>query len=230
MNNNILIYHIAATSEVALSSSAPRPGGEAAEPWGNCDYTSCDVSSMLLPIGRCVACRPGTATIWWADSECILKCPKGSFSVTGLVPCTNCPRNYYSDVDGARTCTSCPVDRPLTNFAGTTSRDECWFAHVEAEQVRAVGRKLAVTVFSVLRPDSLAQENDIVALFKDQPSTEAWRSGFEKQVAWSYTSFDPAFGTSDNSAGFPGMLPGVNRVPRWGHTFLFPSTGFGFWV
>jgi hypothetical protein len=55
-----------------------------------------NLRQMLLPLGRCVACRPGTATLWWADSECIPKCPKGSFSVTGLVPCTQCPRYIYT--------------------------------------------------------------------------------------------------------------------------------------
>jgi hypothetical protein len=42
---------------------------------------------------------------------------------------------------------------------------------------------LSVTVFSVVRPDWLAQVNDIVALFKDQPSSETWRDGFERQVS-----------------------------------------------
>jgi hypothetical protein len=57
-----------------------------------------NLCQMRLPLGRCVACRPGTATLWWADDECIPKCPKGSFSVTGLVPCTKCPRYTFSKV------------------------------------------------------------------------------------------------------------------------------------
>ena len=121
------------------------------EPGSNETYSSAThnvtipgvLGSMLMPLGRCVACPPGTAPLSWAASECLLKCPKGSSSATGLVPCASCPRNFFSDTDYSLTCKSCPDERPFTNSAGTVSIDECWYAHVEVENVRAVGRKLA---------------------------------------------------------------------------------------
>lgn len=94
------------------------------------------------------------------------------------------------------------------------------------ENVRSIGRKLAVSAFAVLRPASLAQVGDIVAIFKDNPSSDAWRDGYERQVAWTYTSFQHS-GASDNSAGFEGMLPGPSSVDHWSHTFMFSSTGPG---
>ena len=194
------------------------------------NVTRPDGTNILMPVGVCKQCQFGSLPESWADSTCYRVCRKGWISSNGLKPCVACSRNYYSDELGL-SCKKCDSDRPYTNTIGAASADECWFADVGVEYVRSVGRKLEVAAFATLRPSSLARAADIVALFKDEPSSEEpWRQGYERQVAWSYTSYDHSPRVSDDSAGFPGMLPGTARVDRWSHTFLFPSAGPGMYT
>ena len=98
------------------------------------------------------------------------------------------------------------------------------------ESVRVLGRRLAVTVFALILPHSYSRAADKVALFKDQPSSDAWRRGFERQVAWAYTSLDIASSDSAQNAGSAQMLPGQASNGDWSYTFTFPSSGEGIYT
>jgi hypothetical protein len=59
---------------------------------------------------QCQTCPDDTSTLEsgsMSDNECIVKCPSGSYSSTGLIPCTSCPSNYYNLYNGSTQCEPC---------------------------------------------------------------------------------------------------------------------------
>ena len=194
--------------------------------------TFADGMQMSLPAGDCLQCSAGKFTEYFAaagDSECRRACGPGFFSASGLdaegEPCKPCPVGWYNDQERQRACTKCPDDLPLTNAEGAKSVGYCWFAQVGIEEVKAVGRKLKVIAFAVIRPASFARTNDILAVFKDQISSESWRQGYERQLAWVFTSIEQS--PSDESFGTPQLAPGSRPASDFSFSFLFPSAGPG---
>lgn len=51
-------------------------------------------------------------------------CPAGTYAKSGDTSCTKCPKNTYSDADGAAECTPCPSGQ-FTNTIGSTSASAC---------------------------------------------------------------------------------------------------------
>ncbi|GBP19642.1 Fibropellin-1 [Eumeta japonica] len=82
------------------------------------------------PIGGfkdCQACPVNTYTYQPAASgrdKCRAKCPPGSYSPTGLAPCSQCPRNFYQNVIGQTSCMECPTNM-RTIGTGTTGLEDC---------------------------------------------------------------------------------------------------------
>ncbi|MCL4136243.1 UNVERIFIED_CONTAM: hypothetical protein GTU68_021071, partial [Idotea baltica] len=85
-----------------------------------------DISRM----GMCQRCPMGTHTLHEGSKsarDCIPVCGFGTYSPTGMVPCLNCPNNYYSGeppVAGFRECQKCPPDT-YTHREASQSQEYC---------------------------------------------------------------------------------------------------------
>ena len=57
----------------------------------------------------CYPCPYGTLSPAQSTSAaaCVLACPTGTYSATGLPPCTNCPNKTYNPSPGATACLAC---------------------------------------------------------------------------------------------------------------------------
>ncbi|CAA3006472.1 sushi, von Willebrand factor type A, EGF and pentraxin domain-containing 1 isoform X1 [Olea europaea subsp. europaea] len=79
-------------------------------------YTECQ---------RCPPTRPHTYAPGSASpSECRAKCQPGSYSDTGLEPCSPCPTNFYQSNEGATKCDECGMSN-RTLKVGASSADQC---------------------------------------------------------------------------------------------------------
>ncbi|XP_071447796.1 sushi, von Willebrand factor type A, EGF and pentraxin domain-containing protein 1-like [Hetaerina americana] len=56
--------------------------------------------------------------------DCIAECKPGTHSVDGLLPCSTCPKGYYTPQRGSLNCTKCPENK-TTTARGATKEDEC---------------------------------------------------------------------------------------------------------
>ncbi|XP_055681349.1 sushi, von Willebrand factor type A, EGF and pentraxin domain-containing protein 1 isoform X2 [Lutzomyia longipalpis] len=75
----------------------------------------------------CQACPAGTFTFQPAAAGkdlCRPKCALGTYSSTGLAPCSPCPVNFYQAMPGSMSCNECPTNMK-TDKAGATGREEC---------------------------------------------------------------------------------------------------------
>lgn len=75
----------------------------------------------------CQACPTGTYTFQPSASgkhKCRSKCAPGTYSSTGLAPCSPCPQNFYQNLPGMSTCNECPTNMKTDN-PGATGREEC---------------------------------------------------------------------------------------------------------
>lgn len=75
----------------------------------------------------CQACPTNTYTFQPASPgkhKCRAKCAAGTYSSTGLAPCSACPNNFYQNLPGLMTCSECPTNMK-TDSAGSTGREEC---------------------------------------------------------------------------------------------------------
>lgn len=75
----------------------------------------------------CQACPTNTYTFQPASPgkhKCRAKCAAGTYSSTGLAPCSACPNNFYQNLPGLMTCSECPTNMK-TDSAGATGREEC---------------------------------------------------------------------------------------------------------
>lgn len=52
------------------------------------------------------------------------RCPTGSFSADGLLPCTACPKHYYQPAQGQTTCIECGSFQ-VTLQSNSTSLTDC---------------------------------------------------------------------------------------------------------
>eukprot|EP00111_Clytia_hemisphaerica_P006027 TCONS_00017431-protein len=59
-------------------------------------------------------------------TDCRMKCPKGSFSKTGLEPCTVCPVGHFQHENGKKDCIQCPASQS-THGEGAQQKGECAF-------------------------------------------------------------------------------------------------------
>ncbi|XP_033636703.1 sushi, von Willebrand factor type A, EGF and pentraxin domain-containing protein 1-like [Asterias rubens] len=76
---------------------------------------------------KCHQCPVGqsTARIGATESaECIDLCSTGTYSKTGLQPCTPCPRHTYQPEEGQGSCYPCPIHK-ITQSTGASSLDMC---------------------------------------------------------------------------------------------------------
>lgn len=79
-------------------------------------YTEC---------ARCPAHRPHTyAPGSSGPGECRAKCQPGTYSDTGLEPCSPCPLNFYQEREGATRCDECAMSN-RTLKVGASSADQC---------------------------------------------------------------------------------------------------------
>lgn len=82
----------------------------------NTGYTEC----VKCPPHRPFTYAPGSS----AASDCRSKCQPGTYSDTGLEPCSPCPLNFYQEREGAIKCDEChPGNRTLK--VGASSPDQC---------------------------------------------------------------------------------------------------------
>lgn len=61
----------------------------------------------------CKKCQIGYSTLTTGarfKGSCLEQCSPGSFSQTGVVPCTACPNGTYSFTDGSTSCYDCNLD------------------------------------------------------------------------------------------------------------------------
>uniref|UniRef100_A0A1A9UCN5 Uncharacterized protein n=1 Tax=Glossina austeni TaxID=7395 RepID=A0A1A9UCN5_GLOAU len=75
----------------------------------------------------CQACPQSTFTYQTAaftKDLCRQKCPPGTYSSTGLAPCSPCPANFFQSVTGSHTCIECPTNM-RTEGVGSKGHDEC---------------------------------------------------------------------------------------------------------
>ncbi|XP_052700846.1 sushi, von Willebrand factor type A, EGF and pentraxin domain-containing protein 1-like isoform X1 [Crassostrea angulata] len=74
----------------------------------------------------CTSCPVGTSTLNQAsisENECIAQCKPGEYSVSGLVPCSPCPRSSYQPQSMSSTCLACPPGK--SSKSGSTMLSEC---------------------------------------------------------------------------------------------------------
>ena len=79
--------------------------------------------------GNCTECpadhtTAGTGSTSFQDCVALVECRPGWYSGTGHEPCTECPRDTYSQDDGLKECTLCPADH-TTAGTGSTSFQDC---------------------------------------------------------------------------------------------------------
>ncbi|KAL7042588.1 hypothetical protein ACKWTF_001212 [Chironomus riparius] len=75
----------------------------------------------------CQACPSNTYTFQPSapgKHKCRSKCAPGTYSSTGLAPCSPCPQNFFQNMPGMMSCTECPTNMKTDN-AGATGREEC---------------------------------------------------------------------------------------------------------
>jgi len=59
-----------------------------------------------------------------SPADCRAKCPSGTYSETGLEPCSPCPVNFYQSKSGATNCSECPSNQ-RTIRPGALSAEAC---------------------------------------------------------------------------------------------------------
>ncbi|XP_022084521.1 sushi, von Willebrand factor type A, EGF and pentraxin domain-containing protein 1-like [Acanthaster planci] len=94
------------------------------EPCSKCEKGSYQSEARSL---SCLPCPVGqsTASIGSTDIEdCSDLCPAGSFSASGVQPCTPCPYHSYQPEQGQSSCQPCP-DRHITQVTGATNLSMC---------------------------------------------------------------------------------------------------------
>ncbi|KFD52311.1 hypothetical protein M513_06874, partial [Trichuris suis] len=75
----------------------------------------------------CEKCPPNTRTMSAganAPTLCKEACPAGQFSVSGLQPCSPCPKNFYQPNIGQSLCLECAKEK-YTEEVGATASDQC---------------------------------------------------------------------------------------------------------
>ncbi|XP_045468348.1 sushi, von Willebrand factor type A, EGF and pentraxin domain-containing protein 1 isoform X2 [Harmonia axyridis] len=75
----------------------------------------------------CQSCPANTFTYQPAayhKDKCRPKCAPGSYSQTGLAPCSPCPKDFYQALSGQTTCNECPTNMKTEGVA-STGRDQC---------------------------------------------------------------------------------------------------------
>ncbi|XP_042551824.1 sushi, von Willebrand factor type A, EGF and pentraxin domain-containing protein 1 [Dipodomys spectabilis] len=90
---------------------------------------SCPLGTYQPEFGSqsCLLCAEPTTTVKRGAvnfSACGVPCPAGEFSRSGLMPCHQCPRDYYQPDPGKSFCLSCPF-YGTTTFAGARSISDC---------------------------------------------------------------------------------------------------------
>lgn len=74
---------------------------------------------------KCPAAHPFTyAPGSSSPGECRAKCSPGTYSDTGLEPCSPCPLNFFQEREGATKCDECPMAN-RTLKVGASSPDQC---------------------------------------------------------------------------------------------------------
>jgi hypothetical protein len=76
---------------------------------------------------QCDACVPNTFTVnvgSTGPSQCLQPCAAGTFSQTGLTPCSECPINHYQPSAGQQRCIEC-ANTTFTPVTGATAVDQC---------------------------------------------------------------------------------------------------------
>uniref|UniRef100_A0A182Y3Y1 Notch n=1 Tax=Anopheles stephensi TaxID=30069 RepID=A0A182Y3Y1_ANOST len=92
-----------------------------------CPRNSFSATPPLGGFRDCQACPSGTFTYQPAaqsETDCRRKCAAGTYSHTGLAPCSPCPKNYYQKSEGATSCSECPSGR-RTDTVGSVTADDC---------------------------------------------------------------------------------------------------------
>ncbi|XP_071097431.1 sushi, von Willebrand factor type A, EGF and pentraxin domain-containing protein 1-like isoform X3 [Haliotis cracherodii] len=76
---------------------------------------------------KCRECPEGTFTLALRRSreDCKAPCPKGSYSSTGLEPCTKCPVGQYQELERSTTCKSC-AEKEITPSVGSEQQSDCY--------------------------------------------------------------------------------------------------------
>lgn len=116
----------------ALNDCIPVCGYGTYSPTGLVPCLECPRNSFTTdpPTGGfkdCQACPQNSFTYQPAASTrdlCRQKCTPGTYSSTGLAPCSPCPINFYQSIVGSQTCNECPSNM-RTDGPGTKGREEC---------------------------------------------------------------------------------------------------------
>lgn len=87
-------------------------------------------NGQVSPVGytdctKCPSFRPYTyAAGSGSASECRARCQPGTYSDTGLEPCSPCPLNFYQSGEGSTKCDECPMSN-RTLKVGASNADHC---------------------------------------------------------------------------------------------------------
>ena len=76
---------------------------------------------------QCESCPDGTYTARLGStgpSQCKQPCQPGTFSTTGLEPCSACPLNYYQGSLGQQRCIECH-NNTYTKDTGSSKESQC---------------------------------------------------------------------------------------------------------
>ncbi|PFX23105.1 Fibropellin-1 [Stylophora pistillata] len=76
---------------------------------------------------HCSVCPPQTSTTMTRTeqlSDCLVPCPPGSYSPTGLAPCTLCNKLSFQPQSESRSCFPCP-GTTITNMYGSRNSQDC---------------------------------------------------------------------------------------------------------
>ncbi|XP_046368445.2 uncharacterized protein LOC124143488 isoform X2 [Haliotis rufescens] len=85
----------------------------------------------------CRECPAGTFTLTLGRSreDCKAPCPNGSYSDTGLEPCTKCPIGQYQALEGSTTCKSC-AEKEITPSVGSEQQSDCYQQSTQVFRLR----------------------------------------------------------------------------------------------
>ncbi|XP_058454733.1 uncharacterized protein LOC131432461 isoform X2 [Malaya genurostris] len=116
----------------SIDACVPVCGYGTYSPTGLVPCLECPVNSFSNepPTGGfkdCQACPINTFTYQPASQsvdQCKKKCSPGQYSLTGLAPCSPCPKNFYQSIEGMSICSECPTGMK-TDVVGVIEKEEC---------------------------------------------------------------------------------------------------------
>jgi len=216
------------------TACVPCPLGQFASSDQNVYCVECPKGTYSNVTGaqRCRACPMGTSTLKRSSDhpdQCLPYCRAGSFSKTGLEPCTLCPRDTVQDKVGATFCDPCPINSFTLGASGLGYTSVHPWRCIDStgiqffiEKPRPTGQQITMAMTWKL-PAEEVHVHDLVVLFKG----DGWTS--LRQLQWSYASA-PSINGETACSGWVGdtcRQPGQSTKPWASITFQVDGAGAG---